>query len=385
LLPSMSELQRQCLRDSKQIRSFSRTLLLCLVSATSFLTSRVPAQTPGPAETPKPKVASEVFKNLQVLGDVPADLWFPTMSFMADSLGVNCKHCHTDPFESDAKPAKRKARQMITMVRELNQTYFDGASVVTCNSCHQGSLKPAGTPAPNLDHWLQLSRPKGPLPLAADLISRYLHLVGAPTKLDARRQSISVRTSKYLSDGSVKSVESEIVVGDGEHAHVRSHWESGTATYIRSGDVGWIDEGNGWRVLTEGEFRSLANDLAALGLDEPEEASAAVTVGRERVYESDTYVVEVRTGGTRTWLFFDSASGLLVRRRGFSPSYFGDHTWDVEYAKYTRYGKLMLPTIVRVINPAGSGLTIRTITSRRLDARVDRKLFLNPLASAQRK
>jgi hypothetical protein len=360
-------------------------LVVASVLAILFWTMQASAQMPQPAGAPKPRVASEVYKNLQVLADVPADLWFPTMSFIADSLGVNCNHCHADPFESDAKPAKRKARQMIAMVRELNLKYFAGASVVTCNSCHRGSLKPAGTPAPNLDHWLQFSRAREPLPAAAELISRYQHLVGAPAKLDARRQAISVRTSTYLSDGSVKNVESEIVLGDGEHAHVRSRREGGTATYIRSGDTGWADEGSGWRVLAQGEFHSLVNDLAALGLDEAEETSDAVTIGRERVYESDAYVVEVRVAGMPTWLFFDSTSGLLVRRRGFLPSYFGDHTWDVEYAQYAHYGKLMLPTTVRVINPAGSGLTTRTITARKLDARVDGKLFLDPLTRKESK
>ena len=336
-------------------------------------------------EAPKPKAASEVYKNLQVLGQVPANMWFPTMSFIADSLGVTCDHCHSRQFESDEKPAKLKARQMISMERELNEKYFAGAATVTCNSCHRGSLKPAATPAPNLDHWLQPSRAKEPLPAAADLISRYRSLVGAPAKLESRRQVISIHTSTYPIDGSVRNVDSEVVLGGPAQAHVASHRENGTVTYIGNGDRGWMNDGSGWRVMTTGQFSLVRNDLSALELDELDGISEPVTVGRERVYESDAYVVEVKAEGIRTWLFFDSTSGLLVRRRGFLPSYFGDRTWDVEYAQYVRYGKLTLPTTVRVINPAGAGLTVRTITARKLDVSVDNKLFLDPLATEKDK
>src|SRR5512139_1862228 len=41
-----------------------------------------------------PKKASEQFKNIQVLKDVPADQLIPTMQFMAASLGVGCDLCH---------------------------------------------------------------------------------------------------------------------------------------------------------------------------------------------------------------------------------------------------------------------------------------------------
>src|SRR5215813_8107792 len=86
------------------------------------------------------------FKNLQVLRpDTDADL-YGAMSFMAGSLGVTCEHCHVNPWDSDERDAKKTARQMMRMVREINETYFDGRPVVTCAACHHGSLKPAARP-----------------------------------------------------------------------------------------------------------------------------------------------------------------------------------------------------------------------------------------------
>jgi hypothetical protein len=40
------------------------------------------------------KTAGETFKNVQVLKDIPASKFMPTMFFIAASLGVGCDHCH---------------------------------------------------------------------------------------------------------------------------------------------------------------------------------------------------------------------------------------------------------------------------------------------------
>src|SRR5262245_55047841 len=91
----------------------------------------------------QPKTAAEEFKNIQVLKRVPADQWFDTMAFIAGSLGVTCDHCHSAKFETDeGNPAKLKAREMMRMVDAINAEHFEGQNVVTCNSCHRGTLKP---------------------------------------------------------------------------------------------------------------------------------------------------------------------------------------------------------------------------------------------------
>ena len=44
-------------------------------------------------EPTKPPLAGDAFKNVQVLKDLPEEQFWATMSFFADSLGVNCEHC----------------------------------------------------------------------------------------------------------------------------------------------------------------------------------------------------------------------------------------------------------------------------------------------------
>src|SRR5947209_390049 len=105
------------------------------------------AQTVAPGQTAIP-TASQRFKNIQVLKEMPADRLFPTMSFVATSLNVDCGFCHVDgpDFDKDDKKEKQIARKMMQMQLAINQTNFDNQTAVTCNTCHRGSLIPVGSP-----------------------------------------------------------------------------------------------------------------------------------------------------------------------------------------------------------------------------------------------
>ena len=76
------------------------------------------------AQTAMPKKASEAFKNVKVMGDIPADQWFDTMSYFDDALGVNCDHCHKNPFEADAKP---ESDAVLALARKHRLTVYDAA------------------------------------------------------------------------------------------------------------------------------------------------------------------------------------------------------------------------------------------------------------------
>lgn len=112
------------------------------------------ARSAQPSQASPVKKASEQFKNIQVLKDLPADQLYPTMHFMADSLGVQCVDCHVGvpgqvDGEKDDKQMKRTARKMIMMTMEINKANFDGQNgnrTVTCYTCHRGSRQPLATP-----------------------------------------------------------------------------------------------------------------------------------------------------------------------------------------------------------------------------------------------
>lgn len=94
-----------------------------------------------------PKLAEEVYRNIQIMKGVPAPRLQIVMANLNKWLGVECTHCHVPgEFERDDKPAKQTTRKMFLMVRAIGQDHFPGANPVTCWTCHRGSAKPQSLP-----------------------------------------------------------------------------------------------------------------------------------------------------------------------------------------------------------------------------------------------
>lgn len=137
-----------------------RTTLLATAAVMLFATG---ASTEPPAENPhvtqllaaikgkENRPAGEVFKNVKLLKDVPAARFLRIMDIgYAQSLGVNCDHCHVeDRWEADEKRAKEAAREMIVLTQRINtdlvkmQHIDNSEPAVNCTTCHRGFVKPA--------------------------------------------------------------------------------------------------------------------------------------------------------------------------------------------------------------------------------------------------
>jgi putative NADH-flavin reductase len=96
---------------------------------------------------PTPAAAQDPPKNLKVLPKTMSRQEVrKLMKGIAGSLGVQCDHCHdTDDFPKDTEH-KEVARAMMRMTGEINKSYFEGESKVSCMTCHNGQAKPKGTP-----------------------------------------------------------------------------------------------------------------------------------------------------------------------------------------------------------------------------------------------
>src|SRR5262245_32357425 len=119
-------------------------LLFCW-SVTRRFVGRAQEQRPSNASPTATPTQSNGFGNVQLLKGA-RDL-LPTMHFIRASLGVRCDYCHVaenNKYKLDDKPTKIRAREMIVMTRQINDSAFGGKQVVTCNTCHRGSPKPVG-------------------------------------------------------------------------------------------------------------------------------------------------------------------------------------------------------------------------------------------------
>jgi hypothetical protein len=106
--------------------------------------------------------AGKVFKNVQLMKDVPASRLLDAMNGFSRALGASCTHCHAETdFASDDKRPKRAAREMMGMTRALNDQLHALKELrpleageqrnVGCGLCHRGHVNPAegmGGPRP---------------------------------------------------------------------------------------------------------------------------------------------------------------------------------------------------------------------------------------------
>ena len=108
-------------------------------------------QAPAPIDAVDPDgtKASEVFQNVQVLGDLDSAEFTRLMSAITEWVAPEqgCSYCHADGEElsADTLYTKVVARRMLQMTRDLNDQW--GAHVapagVTCYTCHRGQPVPA--------------------------------------------------------------------------------------------------------------------------------------------------------------------------------------------------------------------------------------------------
>lgn len=329
-----------------------------------FTVSALFAATSGLHSQP-PKTAGEAFKNIQVLKRVPADQWFDTMAFIAGSLGVTCDHCHSSKFETDeGNPAKLKAREMMRMVDAINAEHFGGQKVVTCNSCHRGTLKPQGAPVPNAEHWMKAAETAPPLPPADEILSRYRKSITT-----VRTQSLSLRIERYGGKGPALLASAEVLL-DGNKARITNHEGNILTTMIRNGENAWIDEGKGWRMMNRGETFDAFEVAEVLAPDQVGEVESTGAVFEDSSGGLRSFVVPAATKDGKKWFFFDETSGALLRQRLFFSSFYGDGSVDINYADYKNFGDARLPTAIQVVNAGGPGLIVRRVISRRVNIRL---------------
>lgn len=107
-----------------------------------------PVSDPAPAPVPdvfssSTEPAGEVYENVTVFGDVPANQLREIMTEFRTALGVGCEHCHVaGNWAADDRIEKLMARVMADMRWNLEANYFMGRTAVTCWTCHRGAPTP---------------------------------------------------------------------------------------------------------------------------------------------------------------------------------------------------------------------------------------------------
>jgi len=278
---------------------------------------------------PQEKTAGEAMKNVQVLKDIPASELTNVMYFVAGSLGVSCQHCHVAAFDADTKAAKQTARRMMQMVRDINAASFGGKPVVTCNTCHRGSVLPQGVPSlwnktPDeiaaYKQQLQNDREGKPasstaaeagipesLPTAKQVFEKYRQAVGdAPFKT----LHLAATIAGDLQPSQV--VEYDVIFPDKLAVHLAL--PGGAAqNIVIDGDRGWATTRAGTRDVDPGTIAAMKGNQLIQSIKFPELETSGQVTGTEKIGDRTYTVVESRTPKFVRRLYFDSQSGLLYK------------------------------------------------------------------------
>jgi photosynthetic reaction center cytochrome c subunit len=312
-------------------------------------------------QEPRPPMAEDVFKNVQLLKGIPVDQFMSTMGFFSAATGLNCTDCHVDESGgnwakyADDNALKQTTRRMMRMVAALNQSSFGGRQMVTCNTCHRGNRQPNvmpslallyGTPPPD-EPGEPIAQAPGQPP-ADQVLDKYLQALGTPQRIAALTSFVAKGTYQGFDDFEKSAMD----------IAARAPNQRTTVVHTRSGDsVTTLDGRAGWIAAPETEkpvplLALTGQDLEGVTLEAslffPARIKQALTNWRVgapmTIDDREVHVVQGTTaGGATVTLCFDTETGLLTRLVRFSESPVGRLVTQVDYADYREVAGVKMP------------------------------------------
>jgi hypothetical protein len=327
-----------------------------MVMMTLFLLSIVAAAGQGGPDQ-NPQMSDAVFKNVRVLKGIPVDEFMDTMGMFASSLGYDCSSCHSPEIRTNRDafaietPAIQRARGMITMMNNINRTYFRGEPRVSCFTCHRANYSPDFVPSLALQYG-ELKEDPNAIRIfpnreasAGQVFDKYFEAIGGRERLNKLTTFIATGTYSGFNTGGAE-VPMEIFASAPDQRMQIIHTREGDGVKTYDGRNGWVAEE--WRpvplvTLTGG-------NLAGARLEAIMSFPAAIQKAFSQWQVSSTVIedrpVDILQGtnpeGTPVNLYFDE-SGLLVRMVRWNKTAVGTVPTQIDYSDYRDVAGVKLP------------------------------------------
>ncbi|HEV2765027.1 MAG TPA: c-type cytochrome [Pyrinomonadaceae bacterium] len=352
-----------------------------------------PAHAPLGAQGERPVEA--VRKNIQVLKGLPASQLFPLMNFVSASLGVRCNYCHVNTggddnwvWESDEKPSKRVARDMMRMVLDLNRNNLEAfrGGGVTCYTCHRGGLEPARLPslpltgAQHETGVVPLPKPADALPTAEAVLGKYVEAVGG-REAAARLKTRVIRGTREASQGRSWPLEVNMKGAD-KFAIAVTVPQQGVSRQGFEGQSGWLKNPREQRALSAADLSALRQTAELYEVVKIREPFPAMTVtGRETVGDRAAYVLEAkRPAGVVEKFYFDAQTGLLLRKLTLTHNLLLPIPEQIDFEDYREVDGVKLPFTIRISNIDSYFSSTRKLVEIKHNVPLDDSLFRPPAA-----
>ncbi|HEX4537956.1 MAG TPA: c-type cytochrome [Candidatus Acidoferrum sp.] len=363
-------------------------ILLCAIGPFAV----VPAQAQEPKNAGQraagQKLAEEQFKNIQALKGIPADQLIPAMQFISASLGVECEFCHVhEKMDSDDKKPKKIARQMITMMLDIDKTNFEGRLEVTCNTCHRGAAMPVSVPAIKDEEMAGPGAPEkkqaenAALSKPDELLDKYLAAVGGAMAIE--KITTRVQEGKLMAFGG-QSFPAEVYSKAPDKRVSVMHLKDGDSVTAFDGQRGWLSvPGRPAHMMSASENNSARLDA---DLHFPVHVKTLYPKFKvdngEKIDGHETYLVTgYEEGRPPLRLYFDAQTGLLSRLIRYAQSPLGLNPTQIDYADYREGDGVKVPFRWTVSRP-GNRFTIQ-VEEMKQNVPVDDAKFVAPPPPAQ--
>ncbi len=312
------------------------------------------SQAPAPT---KPVMAEDVFKNVQALRGIGVDDFMHTMGIMCAAIGSDCVGCHPNAGSDQVDwafdtPRKRTARRMVQMVTAINRDTFGGRQVVTCWTCHRGRDKPVTTPALDFVYGEPVLEFDDMIPAARgvgtvdQVLNKYYQAIGGLDKVSTLKSFVATGKSVgYKGFGGGGVVEVSVQAPDKRSTYISfpEYPDRGMSVRTFDGRTGWM--ATPLAIVQKYELTGSERDGARLDaqLAFPAQIKTALTLLRvglpTTINEKDVTVVQGNgPNNTLVTLYFDDASGLLVRSVRLGTSPIGRVPTQVDYSDYRDVG-----------------------------------------------
>jgi photosynthetic reaction center cytochrome c subunit len=357
---------------------------LCLLIVISAI-ARPQAQ--STAASLSGKTAEQVYKNIQVLKDVPADQVIPAMQFVAASLGVQCDFCHLEnAFEKDDKETKQTARKMMRMMFAINKDNFDGKREVTCYACHRGAPKPIATPILSQedlkfsDDYVHGAQPAASsLPTAEEVLGRYLQAIGG---LEAAAR-ISTRVQKGSLTVGTQHFALEIAAQAPAERVTTIHFPGGDSVTGINDQEGWLSTpGHPLRAMSPSEVDSARMEAELFFPAALKQIFKEFRLQQQGQLNGNEVYVLTASNENRSaaQLYFDQRSGLLVRVLRFVESPLGRNPTEIDYSDYREQDGLKIPFQWAISRP-GAHFSIQ-IEEMKQNVAITKGTFVKPVETS---
>jgi len=387
--------------------AFIRPLVVLSV-ALPFLVVGVRAQQAqrggGQPAAPQGPMAPEKYKNIKVLTDVPADQLDLTMRYVSAAVGMNCTNCHVRDqatgvfsYEKDDIRTKQTAREMMKMVKGINAGNY--GVTVSCATCHNGKNRPPGLTLATVASPDELAAiaaraggpgaaqpagqpggargqaPQTPAPPLDDVVGKYVTAMGGQAAIDKLQSRVMSGTMTNRTGQNIAITIEE----KGNKYRETQQFQPTPVTRGYDGSVGWLQSGT---ILMDVNGFLLQQTLRTADLKLPVDLKTRysnLTAGRPTRLDGKTDV-NLLTGspapGVTERLYFDAASGLLIRRTISTRTPLGSLNEQVDYADYRDVAGVKMPFEIKRTN--WNALDTLKIVDVKPNAQIDDSRFTKP-------